>query len=1194
MNQPFVHLHLHSEFSLADGIVRLKPLASKCAGYAQPAVALTDWSNLYGAVKFYRACLANGVKPIIGCDVWIENPLKNPLTNSLTNGVGGDNSDRVTLLCKDNPGYRNLCRMLTNAYLRRGVKDKVVIHWNEFAQNQTGLLCLFDEHEGPVANLMARDAEAGIHRLAEMYQQILGDRLYLSISRIGWPSEPSYNHLAVQLSAKFQISLVATNRVEFIGRDEFAAHEMRVCINDGRVLDDSRRSRKFTDQQYLRSSREMCELFADIPVAVSNTVEVARRCNYFFNFDAAFLPDYPDTRGQSESAALRQLAESGLAKRLAVAQITNADGTAAIAPSYIDRLNMELGVIEQMGYPGYFLIVADFIRWSRENGIPVGPGRGSGAGSLVAWATGITEIDPLPYGLIFERFLNPERVSLPDFDIDFCAHGRDRVIEYVAQRYGYDQVAQIITFGTMAAKAVVRDVGRVMGLPYGLVDQIAKLIPFKVGMTLDTALKEEQQLQQRYQDESDVQTLIDAALQLEGIARNVGKHAGGVVIAPEPLTEYTPLYTDAHLSQAITQLDKDDLEAIGLIKFDLLGVRTLTILDAAVRMANLQLAEKNLPGLDLHNLALDDEETYRFIRSGQTTAMFQLESRGMKELIIRSHPESFEDLIALIALFRPGPLQSGMVEDFVNRKNGREIVQYPHPELEPILNTTFGVILYQEQVMEIARTLAGYTLGGADLLRKAMGKKQPAEMEKQRERFMSGAMAHGVDKNTAEHIFNLMDKFAGYGFNRSHSVAYGLVSYQTAWMKTHFPAAYMAATLSAEMDHTDKVVTLLNDCKSLGLSVLHPRINSSYYAFKPTSDTEISYGLGALKGVGRGVVQSIVDEREAGGCFENLFDFCRRLDIRKVNKRVLEVLIKSGAMDELGNNRAILMADMNNAVRAADQQQQNKQVGQFDMFGVAEVPLINSRSHVLPDWSEQQRLLGEKEVLGLYLSGHPYNQFARELASVCEADVSILDLSAPRRGIFAGVMVAMRVLKTKRGKMAFVTLDNAIHRVETSLFAEKFTQYSGKLQKDSVLIASGEFSADEFTGGCQLRVENLYEMDELRKSALERIALNLSEENSGKNGINALHQLLSEYRGGKAALSIRYTGPGGESGRVDLGEAWKVVPEHELINRLGARFGRDNVDYYYNKEVLMNAIPARKSYRSGASGKSRQRTASGR
>ena len=1168
----FVHLNVHSEFSLSNGIVRLKPLASLSAKSHQPAVGLTDLSNFYGVVKFYRACIAQAVKPIVGCDAWIENP------------ISSERVDRVIFFCINNQGYRNLSKLLTDAYLRGVTNNKIVIRWQELFENNEGILCLLDEHEGPVANLIAQSQESEIPEIIDRYTKLFEDRVYLAISRIGWSGEQNYINHAVQLSANHGIGLVANNRVVFLDQNDFEAHEIRVCINDGRVLDDSRRPRNFTNQQYLKSTEQMIELFSDIPSAIDNTVEIAKRCNIFLNFKEDYLPEYPDAGEQSEAALLRQLSISGLAQRLNVPSIENQDGSLAIEQKYVDRLNMELGVIESMGYPGYFLIVADFIRWSRENGIPVGPGRGSGAGSLVAWATGITELDPLPYGLIFERFLNPERVSLPDFDIDFCVDGRDRVIEYVAERYGHDRVAQIITFGTMAAKAVVRDVGRVMGFPYGFVDQIAKLIPFEVGMTLQKALGQEEMLQERYDTEGDVQELIDAALQLEGIARNVGKHAGGVVIAPKALTHYTPLYADTHLSQAITQLDKDDLEAIGLVKFDFLGLRTLTILDSAVKMVN---QRKSLEGdalLDLGQIPLDDQKTFEFVRTGQTTAIFQLESRGMKELIIRANPENFEDLVALIAMFRPGPLQSGMVEDFVNRKAGREPLQYLHPELEPVLSTTYGVILYQEQVMKIAQSMAGYTLGGADLLRKAMGKKLPEEMAKQRETFVSGSVERGVDKDIADKIFTLMDKFAGYGFNKSHSAAYALVSYHTAWLKTHYPAAFMAATLSADMDNTDKVVTLLADAKSMGLSILPPDINSSFYAFKPEDDVQISYGLGALKGVGQGVIEGIVEEREQNGKYVSLLEFCQRLDMRKVNKRVLEALIKSGAMDCLGEervegNRAVLMAGIFNAIKAADQQQKNQQAGQFDMFGVENVPIKHTEQEDIPDWTDEQRLAAEKETLGLYLTGHPYNRFALELNTISEHDAPSHDFSTPRNGIFAGIMVAMRVLNTRRGKMAFVTLDNAVHRVEVGLFSDKFSQYFEKLEKDSVLIALGEFSADEFTGGCQMRAEKIYSIDEIRKECLIKLELRLSEADITANSINDLQTILSNYCGGKVKINICYQRATGETGYLNLGDAWCVNIDQALFEALENQFGVDNIRYHYNSDSLHKSFSAKPKYR---------------
>ena len=989
MTAGFVHLHVHSEYSLADGIVRLKPLASISAKYGLPAVALTDLSNVHGVVKFYRACVAGGVKPVVGCDLWVENPL------------APDQADRMIMLCLNQPGYRNLSTFLTDAYLHGQRKGKVVVAWREIERLHHGLLVLFDDQEGPLANLSGPGAGHTDAQLIEKYQELFGDRLYFQVSRVGYPGEQDYISRVSRLAAAHRVGLVATNRVEFIAAEEFDAHEIRVCINDGRVLQDKRRPRRFTPQQYLKSAAEMAGLFTDLPEAIDNSVEIARRCNLFFNFDQNFLPDYPDAGDQSVDQILRGQAEVGLCARLGVERLCAEDGGALIDPAYIARLDLELGVISQMGYPGYFLIVADFIRWAKANDIPVGPGRGSGAGSLVAWATGITELDPLRYGLLFERFLNPERVSLPDFDIDFCVEGRDRVIEYVAERYGRDRVAQVITFGTMAAKAVVRDVGRVMGLPYGFVDQVAKLIPFELGITLKKALKQEELLGQRYREEGEIQELIDNAMQLEGIARNAGKHAGGVVIAPRALTEYTPLYADTHLNQAITQLDKDDLEAIGLVKFDFLGLRTLTIIDWAVKMINRQRHRDNQPPLDMGAVPLDDRETFKLIQSGRTTAIFQIESRGIKELIMRLLPDKFDDLVALVALYRPGPLQSGMVDDFINRKHGRETITYPHPDVAPILEPTYGVILYQEQVMQISQVLAGYTLGGSDLLRQAMGKKKVDVMDRQRGVFKSGAVERGVKPEVAEHIFDLMAKFAGYGFNKSHSVAYALVAYHTAWLKTHHPAAYMAATLSAELQNTDKVMLLLADCAELGLKVLPPNVNACCHGFRSPDARTILYGMGAVKGVGKSVNQSIETEREHNGEFRDLFDLCRRLPPRSVNKRVIEALIKGGAMDDLGTHRAALMADIDAALQAAEQQQTSQQTGQKDMFGAVEAPPAKPSGQRVEAWSEQQRLAAEKETLGLYLSGHPYTRYRAELSEVAQQNVRALDLSKPKAGTFA-------------------------------------------------------------------------------------------------------------------------------------------------------------------------------------------------
>ena len=1192
----FVHLHVHSEYSLADGIVRIQPLASVSAQHGQLAVALTDLSNVHGVIKFYRACLAAGVKPLVGCDVRVENPLV------------ADQADRMILLCRDDLGYRNLGKLLTDAYLRGQRKGRVVITWADLEALHEGLLVLFDDQEGPLVNLPGQGAaaEQAVAPLLEKYQGLFGSsgggngdgsRLYFQISRVGHPGEQDYIRRAARLAASRGIGLVATNRVEFIAAEEFDAHEIRVCIHEGRVLQDHRRPRRFTPRQYLKSADEMSALFADHPEALANTVEIAKRCNLFFDFEQNYLPDYVDADAGANATAepvdqiLRRQAEDGLCRRLGVERLRasdgsgNGDGDESVGEGglsikdYDARLNLELGVISEMGYPGYFLIVADFIRWAKTNDIPVGPGRGSGAGSLVAWATGITELDPLRYGLLFERFLHTQRVSLPDFDIDFCVDGRDRVIEYVADRYGRDQVAQIITFGTMAAKAVVRDVGRVLGMTYGFVDQVAKLIPFEVGMTLEKALKQEELLSRRYRDEGEIQELIDNAKQLEGIARNVGTHAGGVVIAPRALSEYTPLYADAHLNQAITQLDKDDLEAIGLVKFDFLGLRTLTIIAGAVKMINLRKRRDDEAPLDMDAVPLDDAEAYRLIQSGRTTAIFQIESRGIRELIMRLQPDKFDDLVALVALYRPGPLQSGMVDDFINRKHGRENITYLHDDLAPILEPTYGVILYQEQVMQIAQVLAGYTLGDSDLLRVAMGKKKIEGMNEQRAVFRSGAVERGVKPQLAERIFDLMAKFAGYGFNKSHSVAYALVAYHTAWLKAHYPADFMAATLSADLDHTDKVVALLTDCEELGLEVLPPNVNACSHGFRPMDERTILYGVGAVKGVGKAVSESLEAERERNGAFRDLFDLCRRLNPRTMNKRVLEALIKSGAMDDLGAHRAALMADIDKALQAADQHLTSQETGQADMFGGIKAPKTAPAGHAPEAWSEPQRLAAEKETLGLYLTGHPYTQYRAELAGVTQKDLRSMDLSTPKTGIFAGLVFSIRVRNTRRGKMGLVMLDNAGDRVEVILYSEKYRHYRSMLQKDKVLVVYGELGIDEFTGGVQLRAETVADLDTFRNDCLRRIHVDLAEERLTGDALKNIRQALRTARGGQVAITIHYRRNKGETGIIKPGADWKIRPTRQSLDALSGLVGGDNLRFEYDASPLRNGANQKASVR---------------
>ena len=868
----FVHLRTHSEFSLMDGLASVDALVQAASHLGMPALALTEQNNLFSLVKFYRAALKYGVKPIIGIDIWVSGECLDSAPY------------RTTLLCQSTEGYRRLAELASRSYKEGQYQGNPTFRETWFKGNTEGLIALSGGIGGGLGRLILGGDLKGARAQLAHWLELFDERFYIDIHRTGREQEELYLFEAVELASAFGVPLVATNDVRFIAETDFEAHEARVCIHEGRMLSDPRRIKQYSPEQYLRSPEEMARVFSDLPEALENTVEIAKRCNVELTLGQGFLPDFPVPDEYTPDEWFIEQAKDGLDTRLNV--LFPQETVIERRTEYDQRLQYELNVITSMGFAGYYLIVADFIRWARDNGVPVGPGRGSGAGSLAAYALGITDLDPIGFDLLFERFLNPERISMPDFDIDFCVEGRDRVIDYVAERYGTDHVSQIITFGTMAAKAVVRDVGRVLGHPYGYVDQLAKLVPFEIGMTLEKALSQEEMLRERYEQEEEVQTLIDLARSLEGVTRNVGKHAGGVVIAPKVLTNYTPLYCEQGASRFITQLDMDDVASVGLVKFDFLGLKTLTIIHSTIERIEAQ----GNPLIALEQLPLDDTKTFELIKQGTTTAVFQLESRGMRDLIRRLRPDLFEDIIALVALFRPGPLQSGMVDDFIERKHGRARVEYSHPALEPILKTTYGVILYQEQVMQIARDLAGYSLGGADILRKAMGKKQPEEMAKQRKFFMQGALEREVEEKVATYIFDLMEKFAGYGFNRSHSAAYALLAYQTAWLKAHYPAEFMAAVMSADIDNTDKVVVFVEDCRRLGLHLQPPDINQCQFAFSTQDASTILYGLGAIKGVGAGAVETIVANRSTKGIFQSLTDFAHRVDLKKINRRTIEAI----------------------------------------------------------------------------------------------------------------------------------------------------------------------------------------------------------------------------------------------------------------------------------------------------------------
>ena len=1148
----FIHLHLHSEYSLVDGTVRIDELVDRAHALGMPAVALTDQGNLFAVIKFYQAAEKKGLKPIVGAEMWLRT------------GEDGGERSRIVLLCRHQTGYRNLCRLVSRAY-QEGQHQGIAYLDRGWLTPATvdGLIAL----GGPASDVGAAIADGALGRARErlrFWQETFGGDFHLEAVRTGRPGEEKFIDAALALGAEAGVALVASNDVRFLQAQDYDAHEARVCIHEGRTLSDPRRPRAYSPQQYLKSPEEMATLFADLPELLANAAVVAQRCSLQFDLGDYHLPNYPLDDERSVDEVLYGEARAGLDGRL----VKLAASQARLLPEsdYRERLEIELGVISRMGFAGYFMIVADFIQWAKRAGIPVGPGRGSGAGSLVAYTLGITELDPLQYDLLFERFLNPERVSMPDFDVDFCMDRRDEVIDYVMTRYGRDRVAQIITHGTMAAKAVLRDVGRVLGFPYGFVDQIARLVPFDPQMTLERAMNEEPQLKTRYEQEEDVRAILDLGLALEGITRNAGKHAGGIVIAPKPLTEFLPLYFEQNGNSAVTQLDMSDVEAIGLVKFDFLGLRTLTIIDWALRGINEARAAKGEPPLDIETLPLDDAATYALTQAAQTTAVFQLESRGMKELIKRLKPDSFEDMVALVALFRPGPLQSGMVDDFIERKHGKQEVRYPHPELEPVLKPTYGVILYQEQVMQIAQILAGYTLGAADMLRRAMGKKKPEEMAKQRQTFVDGATARGVDTELAAQIFDLMEKFAGYGFNKSHSAAYALVAYQTGWLKAHYPAYFMAAVLSADMDSTDKVVRLIDECRQLGITVHKPDINACDFQFTVADERTIRYGLGAIRGVGEGAVTSLVAERTASGAYPDLFDFCRRNDGRKINKRVLEALVKAGALDSLGVKRRGALDLVERAMQAAEQQARAAAAGQDDLFGggpaepqqdPAEIAAWR-RACAIEEWSQQQLLAWEKETLGLYLSGHPLDRHARELSSLGVARIS--DLKPGKRRV-AGLINAVRYMKSRRGRMAVITLDDGTARVESTVYNEVLESALDKVIEDRLVIVEGDCRMDDVSGEHGLNAQRVLSLEDLRSQHARGLLLQVDA--AGFDGLVPLLQsVLSGQSGAGCAITIDYERDGVRA-RLRLGDEWRVKASDQLLDHLHARLGEGAVSIQY-------------------------------
>ncbi|AGM36563.1 UNVERIFIED_ORG: DNA polymerase III alpha subunit [Idiomarina abyssalis] len=1149
----FVHLRVHSDFSMIDGLAKVGPICEAVAEAGMPALAITDQMNFCGLVRYYGKAHQLGLKPLIGCDFWVQADY--PESEIF----------RLTALAMDNEGYQQITQLISKAYLRGNIKGKPVIDKDWLKEHNEGIILLSGSRQGDVGQALIKGHDSQLDAALDFYQQYFPDRYYLELVRTGRPQEENYLHKAVALAGETGLPVVATNEVVFLKEEDFDAHEIRVAIHDGYQLEDKRRPKKYSPQQYLRSSEEMSELFSDIPEAIENTVEIAKRCNVTVRLGEYFLPKFP-TGDLTTEEFLIKVSEEGLEERLEFL-FPDAEEREQKRPEYDERLKRELGVINDMGFPGYFLIVMEFIQWSKDNGIPVGPGRGSGAGSLVAYALKITDLDPLEFDLLFERFLNPERVSMPDFDVDFCMDRRDEVIDHVADLYGREAVSQIITFGTMAAKAAIRDVGRVLAHPYGFVDRISKLIPGDPGMTLAKAFEIEPQLGAAYDQDEEVKAIIDMARILEGVTRNAGKHAGGVVISPTKITDFSPLYCDDEGNNPVTQFDKDDVESAGLVKFDFLGLRTLTIIQWAVDMVNRRHAKSGKDPIDITSIDLTDPACFKLLKKAETTAVFQLESRGMKELIKKLLPDSFEDIIALVALFRPGPLQSGMVDNFIDRKHGREEISYPdaeyqHESLQPILEPTYGVILYQEQVMQIAQVLAGYTLGGADLLRRAMGKKKPEEMAKQREIFAKGAAQNNIDPELATKIFDLVEKFAGYGFNKSHSAAYALVSYQTLWMKTHFPAEFMAAVMSADMDNTDKIVTLADECERMGLDLLPPDVNKGEYKFTVDEQQRVVYGIGAIKGVGEAPIESIIKARQEGGPFRDLFDFCCRVDLKRMNKRILQRLIRAGAMDNLGPHRASLMATLEKAIRQAEQHLNAEKIGQSDMFGVltTEPEAVEQEFVSVRKWSEAVWLEGERDTLGLYLTGHPINRFRAELKHYINSTLSNVTPTRKDESIaIAGLVIDVRVLTNKRGqRFAIVTLDDKTARMDVRLFSNEYESYQELLEKDRILWIKGEVRFDNFSNSNTMTAREVMAIEQARETYLRHLAITVTDEQLAKGLAGKLEKLLQPFAEGTCPIKMRYQSERVEA-TLNVGAQWYVNPSDELIYELQNLLGTQQV-----------------------------------
>ena len=1145
----FVHLHLHTSYSLLDSSIRHEPLIKRAAEFGMPAVAMTDHGNMFGAVEFYNTAKKHGIKPILGCEVYVapESRHEKKSKDSLR-----DASYHLILLSKNETGYKNLLRLITLGYLE-GFYYKPRIDKELLAEHSEGLIALSSCIRGEVAHNVNRENVPRATKVAAKYAEIMGpENFYLELQNHGLENQDRINKEITGIGKKLDIPIVATNNCHYLNKEDFRAHEILLCLQTGKTISDPYRMQYPAPEFYFKSPEEMTELFREIPEAITNTLKIAERCELELEFDKLNLPDYPVPESYTLETYLEEISRKGLKDRFVELEKLGIDFDRSI---YEKRLEEELGIIQRMGYPGYFLIVWDFIKYAKEKGIPVGPGRGSAAGSVVAYALKITDIDPMQYDLIFERFLNPERVSMPDIDIDFCMDGRDDVIKYVTEKYGGNQnVTQIITFGSMNAKGVIRDVGRVLDMSYGEVDKLAKLVPNKLNITLDDAFKEEKQFAKIRKENNKVAELLDIAKSLEGLQRHCSTHAAGVVISSKALTEFCPLYKGGN-DEVVTQYAMGSIEKLGLLKMDFLGLRTLTVIHNALKLIK-QSQDKDL---DISMIPLNDPATFKLLCASRTLGVFQLESSGMRDLLKKLKPDCFEDIIALLAMYRPGPLESGMVDDFVKRKHGTMELKFDLPQLENILKETQGVILYQEQVMKIASVLAGFSLGDADLLRRAMGKKKPEEMAAQREKFMEGAQVNKIAVKKAQKIFDLMEKFAGYGFNKSHSAAYAQVSYQTAYLKAHYPLEFFGALITSDMDNTDKVLRYIHDCREMKISVQPPDVNLSDRDFS-VSNNKLVFGLGAIKNVGTKAIDNIIEARQGLGNFKSLTELCESVDLQLANKRVFESLIKSGACDSLGENRAKMLKDLQASMEQGQAKQRDKQLGQssmFDTFAEDSVSEKDNGSHV-NEWDEMDRLKFEKESIGFYITGHPLDRFQKDLARFTDAtSASVAEFGNNKAVSIAGIPIKHLPKITRKGdKMGIITLEDLHGSIEVILWPEIYAKVEPLLLTEEPILVKGQ--VDSEGNMAKVIASEVFPLIQAKQRFQGRVMIHFRTLGLEKETLYAVKEILAANKGNNDTR-LHFISPDNKERVVTVSEDLRIQPSDEVIEQIQSLLGEDAI-----------------------------------